>query len=112
MRALILTLGLVFVGIDLLGRVWTNTNEAPNSAYSALMERPAQSVREPKTNGRQQSKGHPFHDWAELIKRPEGAAIIPRCMGCVPSLPQPFCLFSQAPLRARKPGQTAASRVR
>jgi hypothetical protein len=51
MRALLLTLGLVFVGLDLLGRVWTDTNEAPNSAFTALMEHPAQSVREPKTNG-------------------------------------------------------------
>lgn len=51
MRAILITVILIVVTLDVANRIWTSTNEAPNSAFTALMTTPAPALHDPRANG-------------------------------------------------------------
>lgn len=51
MRAILITIILIVVCLDVANRIWTSTNEAPNSAFTSLMQTPAPTLHDPRTNG-------------------------------------------------------------
>jgi hypothetical protein len=50
-RAILITIILIVVSLDVASRIWTSTNEAPNSAFTSLMRAPAPTLHGPRTNG-------------------------------------------------------------
>ena len=51
MRAILITVILIVVSLDVANRIWTSTNEAPNSAFTSMMQSPPPSLHDPRTNG-------------------------------------------------------------
>lgn len=51
MRAILITIILIFACWNIANRIWTSTNEAPNSAFTSFMQTPPPVLHDPRANG-------------------------------------------------------------